>query len=231
MSIIAHVEPRDIGAVFGNPTYYLGYDNPSSQADSPPPTQGTPAGAGRRTEEGGAAAVRGRRRRLAVPAAQPDRRRRRASPACRRTPSPSRSTCRAWPGPERATAVTPDAAMALRVLQRTLRAAREPGRQLGAGLRLHGACCPATRRGSRSGVNASDRGGGAAAAASSASTGRCATQYFGWVGGLLTGDPGTSYVSQAPIGAADRRPAAGDAHGSSWRAWSSRWSSRCRSAR
>jgi peptide/nickel transport system substrate-binding protein len=28
MSIIAHVEPRDIPAVFGNPTYYLGYDNP-----------------------------------------------------------------------------------------------------------------------------------------------------------------------------------------------------------
>jgi peptide/nickel transport system substrate-binding protein len=28
MSIIAHVEPRDLGAVFGNPKYYTRYDNP-----------------------------------------------------------------------------------------------------------------------------------------------------------------------------------------------------------
>ena len=28
MSIIAHVEPRDMGAVFGDPTYYTRYDNP-----------------------------------------------------------------------------------------------------------------------------------------------------------------------------------------------------------
>src|SRR5690606_29198096 len=28
MSIINHVEPRDIAAVFGNPNYYLRYDNP-----------------------------------------------------------------------------------------------------------------------------------------------------------------------------------------------------------
>ncbi len=27
MSIIAHVEARDIPALFGNPDYYLGYDN------------------------------------------------------------------------------------------------------------------------------------------------------------------------------------------------------------
>ena len=28
MSIIGHVEPRDMGAVFGDPSYYLRYDNP-----------------------------------------------------------------------------------------------------------------------------------------------------------------------------------------------------------
>ncbi len=28
MSIVAHVEPRDIPPIFGNPDYYLGYDNP-----------------------------------------------------------------------------------------------------------------------------------------------------------------------------------------------------------
>lgn len=31
MSIIAHVEPRDMGAVFGNPDYYTRYDNPAFQ--------------------------------------------------------------------------------------------------------------------------------------------------------------------------------------------------------
>ena len=31
MSIVAHVEPRDIPAVFGNPDYYPGYDNPEVQ--------------------------------------------------------------------------------------------------------------------------------------------------------------------------------------------------------
>jgi len=33
MSIMAHVEPRDIPALFGNPDYYLGYDNESVRAD------------------------------------------------------------------------------------------------------------------------------------------------------------------------------------------------------
>ncbi|MFF0271671.1 ABC transporter substrate-binding protein [Kribbella sp. NPDC004536] len=33
MSIIAHVEPRDLGAVFGNPKYYTRYDDPTLQAD------------------------------------------------------------------------------------------------------------------------------------------------------------------------------------------------------
>jgi peptide/nickel transport system substrate-binding protein len=28
MSLINHVEPRDLGALFGNPKYYLRYDNP-----------------------------------------------------------------------------------------------------------------------------------------------------------------------------------------------------------
>ncbi len=31
MSIVAHVEPRDLGAVFGNPDYYLRYDNKAVQ--------------------------------------------------------------------------------------------------------------------------------------------------------------------------------------------------------
>ncbi len=33
MSIVAHVEPRDLGAVFGNPAYYTRYDNSQFQAD------------------------------------------------------------------------------------------------------------------------------------------------------------------------------------------------------
>ena len=32
MSIVAHVEPRDMAAVFGDPTYYTRYDNPEFQA-------------------------------------------------------------------------------------------------------------------------------------------------------------------------------------------------------
>jgi peptide/nickel transport system substrate-binding protein len=33
MSIVAHVEPRDLGAVFGDPKYYTRYDNKQLQAD------------------------------------------------------------------------------------------------------------------------------------------------------------------------------------------------------
>lgn len=33
MSIVAHVEPRDMPAVFGNPDYYTQYDNPQLRAD------------------------------------------------------------------------------------------------------------------------------------------------------------------------------------------------------
>jgi peptide/nickel transport system substrate-binding protein len=33
MSIIAHVEPRDLGSVFGNPKYYTRYDDPTLQQD------------------------------------------------------------------------------------------------------------------------------------------------------------------------------------------------------
>jgi peptide/nickel transport system substrate-binding protein len=33
MSIVAHVEPRDLPAVFGNPQYYLQYNNTQLQAD------------------------------------------------------------------------------------------------------------------------------------------------------------------------------------------------------
>lgn len=46
MSIVAHVEPRDLGTVFGNPTYYTRYDNPAlrsllAQADTGDPQQQT----------------------------------------------------------------------------------------------------------------------------------------------------------------------------------------------
>ena len=43
MSMVAHVEPRDMGAVFGNPKYYTRYDNPTLQADLAAADSGTPA--------------------------------------------------------------------------------------------------------------------------------------------------------------------------------------------
>lgn len=44
MSIIAHVEPRDVATLFGNPEYYLGFDSPLvqsmlSEADVAPPAE------------------------------------------------------------------------------------------------------------------------------------------------------------------------------------------------
>ena len=42
MSIVAHVEPRDLGAVFGNPKYYTRYDNKQLQADLAAADAGTP---------------------------------------------------------------------------------------------------------------------------------------------------------------------------------------------
>jgi peptide/nickel transport system substrate-binding protein len=42
MSIVAHVEPRDIPAVFGNPDYYPGYDNSEVQDLLSAADQGTP---------------------------------------------------------------------------------------------------------------------------------------------------------------------------------------------
>lgn len=47
MSIVAHVEPRDIPTLFGNPDYYLGFDDEQvqqllAQADSAPAEQYTP---------------------------------------------------------------------------------------------------------------------------------------------------------------------------------------------
>jgi peptide/nickel transport system substrate-binding protein len=41
MSIVAHVEPRDLPAVFGNPDYYTRYDNPKVQALIAKADQGT----------------------------------------------------------------------------------------------------------------------------------------------------------------------------------------------
>ena len=42
MSIIAHVEPRDLGAVFGNPKYYTRYDNKALQQTLLAADEGTP---------------------------------------------------------------------------------------------------------------------------------------------------------------------------------------------
>jgi peptide/nickel transport system substrate-binding protein len=42
MSIIAHVEPRDMGAVFGDPTYYTRYDNPRFRSLLAKADQATP---------------------------------------------------------------------------------------------------------------------------------------------------------------------------------------------
>ena len=44
MSIVAHVEPRDIPPIFGNPDYYLGYDNPDVQQLLADADGGTPEG-------------------------------------------------------------------------------------------------------------------------------------------------------------------------------------------
>jgi peptide/nickel transport system substrate-binding protein len=43
MSIISHVEPRDMGTVFGSPTYYTRYNNPAFQQALTAADQGTPA--------------------------------------------------------------------------------------------------------------------------------------------------------------------------------------------
>lgn len=42
MSIVAHVEPRDLAAVFGDPKYYTRYDNKQLQADLAAADSGTP---------------------------------------------------------------------------------------------------------------------------------------------------------------------------------------------
>ncbi len=42
MSIVAHVEPRDLAAVFGNPKHYTQYDNRQVQADIAAADSGTP---------------------------------------------------------------------------------------------------------------------------------------------------------------------------------------------
>jgi peptide/nickel transport system substrate-binding protein len=41
MSIVAHVEPRDMGAVFGNPDYYTRYNNPAFRQALAAADQGT----------------------------------------------------------------------------------------------------------------------------------------------------------------------------------------------
>ena len=49
MSIIAHVEPRDMGAVFGDPKYYTRYDNKHVRQATRRRRPGHRAGAGRRS--------------------------------------------------------------------------------------------------------------------------------------------------------------------------------------
>ena len=198
MSIVAHVEPRDMGAVF-NPDVLHPLQRPHVRQGHRRGRPGHRAGAGRRHEEGGHGGCRRTPPPTGCSCCPTWSSRRRASPACRPTPSPSRSTCRTWPGPE-SRHDDPDAAMALRVLQRTLVLLVEPGRQLGAGLRLHGACCPATRRGSPWASTPPTRRWPTLRQRLRASTGSPVAQYAGWVGGLLRGDPGESYMSRAPIG-------------------------------
>ncbi|MBE3076027.1 MAG: ABC transporter substrate-binding protein [Actinobacteria bacterium] len=43
MSIIAHIEPRDMGTVFGNPNYYMRYNNPAFQQALKAADEGTAA--------------------------------------------------------------------------------------------------------------------------------------------------------------------------------------------
>ena len=113
--------------------------------------------------------------------------------------------------------------MALRVLQRTLVLLGEPGRQLGAGLRLHGRCCRGTRRGSPWGSTPPTR------------RSRTLRQDFGLdrLAGRAVRRLGRRPAARRPGGVlhlpgadrpAGRRPAAGDAHPGPGRAWSSRWS-------
>ena len=43
LTIVAHVEPRDIGRMFGNPDYYTKYDNKAVQAELAAADAGTEA--------------------------------------------------------------------------------------------------------------------------------------------------------------------------------------------
>ena len=94
MSIVAHVEPRDLPAVFGNPQYYPQYNNPQVQADIAAADAGTTDEQVDGHEEGRA----GRCRRtpplgLPVPAAQPHRGRQEHHRAAEERDHASRSTC------------------------------------------------------------------------------------------------------------------------------------------
>ena len=131
-------------------------------------------------------------------------------------------------GPDRSG--TRDATMLLRVLQRTRRPAGQPARQLGARVRVHGGAARGPRPG-RARRQRLRRGGGRSCAASSGSTGRSSRSTSTGCGGLLRFDLGTSYVSRAAIGAADRRPAPGHAVAGRRRDGHRAASSRCRSAR
>ena len=93
MSIVAHVEPRDLPAVFGNPQYYTQYNNPQLQADIAAADAGTTdeqvtnmKKAAQELSQDAAADFLF----LLPTSSSPTQ----GSPGCRRTRSPSRSTCR-----------------------------------------------------------------------------------------------------------------------------------------
>ena len=60
-------------------------------------------------------------------------------------------------------------------------------------------CCRVTRRTAILGRDATEASVNRAARASSGSTVRLLTQYFDWLGGMLTGDPGDSFNARQPI--------------------------------
>ena len=145
--------------------------------------------------------------RLAVPAAEPDRRGhghdRAAAERDHRVARPDQ------PRPRPVSRYGP-AAMLLRLIERTAVLVVSLAGQLGAGVRVHGRAArrPGPGRAGRQRVR---RGGGASCARQFGLDRPLSTQYLDWLGGLLRGDFGTSYVIEGGDRAADRRPAAGDA--------------------
>ena len=224
MSIVAHVEPRDMRAVFGTRSTTRRYNNPHvRQADIAAADAGHRARS-RSTDMKKAARrlSRGRRRRLAVPAAQPHRRRqghhRAAEERHHRVVRPVE------PGAVLSHATDdPDAAMVLRVLQRTARAARRAWSSARCWCSPSWRVLPGDPARVALGVNASDEAVAElrAAVRPRPAAGRRSTSTGS--AGCCAATSGTSYVSRAPIGpqVADRLQVTLVA--GRWPAWSSRW--------